>query len=77
MIIETDKINHFSAGLVISLPISIYSPIIVFSIITLIAITKELVWDQLMKKGTPELNDIFATVCGAVPVVCIQSGLGG
>ena len=73
MKIEQDKVLHFWVGFAIAsvlneVCISAHLEFAQYSILFLvsaIAIAKETLWDGLLDMGTPELNDVFATVSGA------------
>lgn len=62
-----DKIKHFLVGLSVSLVAGIwYTPGLGLTCAALSGIWKEVVWDRLLKKGTPELLDFVATMVGGV-----------
>jgi len=64
-----DKILHFVAGIGVTLFFSIViSPVwgVLFGIA--FGIGKELIWDEWLKKGTPEVLDFLATALGSLLV---------
>lgn len=67
-----DKKLHLLAGLALSgLAGLLLCPLTGFIIAAVVGAAKEIVWDWLMKKGTPEWWDFWATVVGGL----IGSGL--
>ena len=61
--LEDDKLKHVVLGLLIySSATHVIGPYMALALTVLIAAGKELVWDMLLSKGTPELDDFFATV---------------
>ena len=73
-----DKLKHFLLGVAISLFFgTLISPVVGFALGVMAAITKELIWDKWLKKGTPELMDFLATALGAFLVLLILKYLGG
>jgi hypothetical protein len=66
-----DKLQHFMAGLVIALLFGwLVYPAFGFFIAVLIGGLKEMVWDILLDRGTPEMRDFVATSQGGI-VGCI------
>ena len=67
MRVPKDKAMHFCAGLTLSIVagLTLY-PIAGLATAAVIGALKEIVWDWLLKKGTPELLDFVATVAGGV-----------
>ena len=61
-----DKLYHLIAGFVIAISIGLFSPMLGLIIAVLAGIAKDVVYDLLLKKGTFELLDIFATAVGGV-----------
>ena len=65
--IGRDKIKHFFAGLAIAIVAGLsFCPLIGLATAAVIGALKEIVWDWLLKKGTPEFLDFVATVAGGV-----------
>ena len=65
MIFKQDKLKHLLAGIGISLVFGVqFSPLIGLITAAIIGALKEIIWDWLLKKGTPELLDFVATVAG-------------
>lgn len=69
-----DKIKHFIAGGVIAFLIGIWYPWWGLGVAIAIGAMKEEIYDRILKKGTPDVYDFFATVAGAV-IGCIFSFL--
>lgn len=62
-----DKQKHLLAGLALSLLAGLlFCPRIGLGTAAVIGALKEIVWDWLLKRGTPELLDFVATVAGGV-----------
>jgi hypothetical protein len=62
-----DKSLHLLAGLALSLLAGLlFCPRIGLAAAAVIGALKEIVWDWLLKKGTPEPLDFVATVAGGV-----------
>ena len=62
---EEDKIKHYDTcfNAVVKTPV-ILRPI-TFVVMILIGAAKELVWDLILRQGTPEWNDFVADCYGA------------
>lgn len=66
-----DKVQHFIAGLVIALLFGWFVyPAFGFFMSVLIGGLKEMVWDILLDRGTPEMRDFVATAQGGL-VGCV------
>jgi hypothetical protein len=66
-----DKQQHFIAGLLLSLLFGwLVYPAFGFFIAVLIGGLKEMVWDILLDRGTPEMRDFVATAQGGL-IGCI------
>ena len=64
---SSDKIKHLLAGLALSILAGLlFCPRIGLAAAAVIGAFKEIAWDWLLKKGTPELLDFVATVAGGV-----------
>jgi hypothetical protein len=62
-----DKKLHLLAGLALSLLAGLsLCPIVGLVTAAVVGALKEIIWDWLLKKGTPELLDFVATVAGGV-----------
>ena len=67
MRVPKDKAMHFCAGLALSILAGLFAyPMFGLLIAAAVGALKEIVWDWLLKKGTPELLDFVATVAGGV-----------
>ena len=65
--IPKDKQKHFLAGLALSLLAGLlFCPIVGLATAAVVGALKEIIWDWLLKKGTPEFLDFVATVAGGV-----------
>ena len=65
MIFKQDKLKHLLAGIGISLVFGVqFLPLIGLITAAIVGALKEIIWDWLLKKGTPELLDFVATVAG-------------
>jgi len=76
---QRDKLKHLLAGIGISLVFGVqFSPLIGLLIATIVGALKEIIWDWLLKRGTPEFLDFLATVLGgAIAYMAIKLILGG
>ena len=64
---QKDKKLHILAGLALSLVAGLlFCPLIGLAAAAVIGAFKEIVWDWLLEKGTPEFLDFVATVAGGV-----------
>ena len=62
-----DKKLHLLAGLALSILAGLFVyPLVGLATAAVIGALKEIVWDWLLKKGTPEFLDFVATVAGGV-----------
>ncbi len=62
-----DKKLHILAGLALAIIAGLlFCPLIGLATAAVVGALKEIVWDWLLKKGTPELLDFVATVAGGV-----------
>lgn len=78
-VFKQDKLKHLLAGIGISLLIGIVFPP-VWGLITaaIVGALKEIIWDWLLRKGTPEFLDFLATVLGgAIAYMVVKTVLGG
>lgn len=63
----TDGLLHLGVSLILCLIIAIFLPIWAAVLISLaVGVLKELIWDKLLKKGTPEWKDILADALGII-----------
>tara|TARA_B110000495_G_C22998514_1_gene589000 strand:+ start:203 stop:439 length:237 start_codon:yes stop_codon:yes gene_type:complete len=65
-----DKIQHFIVGLLLSLTGIIFTPLLLLGFI--FAFGKEL-YDHYTKTGVAEINDVIATLLGAILAVIITT----
>ena len=64
---SSDKQKHPLAGLALSILAGLlFCPIVGLATAAVVGALKEIIWDWLLKKGTPELLDFVATVAGGV-----------
>ena len=62
---KKDKKQHLLAGLALSLLAwLLFCPLAGLATAAVVGALKEIIWDWLLKKGTPELLDFVATVLG-------------
>jgi len=62
-----DKKKHTYAGLALSILAGLlFCPLIGLVTAAVVGALKEIIWDWLLKKGTPEFMDFVATVAGGV-----------
>ena len=62
-----DKQKHIFAGLALSLLMGLlFCPLIGLATAAVVGALKEIIWDWLLKKGTPEFLDFVATVAGGL-----------
>ena len=60
-----DKKLHLLAGLALSILAGLlFCPLIGLVAAAVVGALKEIIWDWLLKKGTPEFMDFVATVAG-------------
>ena len=65
MRVPKDKAMHFCAGLALSILAGLlYTPFWGLATAAVVGALKEIIWDWLLKKGTPEFLDFVATVAG-------------
>ena len=76
---QRDKLKHLLAGIGISLVFGVqFSPLIGLIAAAIVGALKEIIWDWLLKKGTPEFMDFLATALGgAIAYMVIKLILGG
>ena len=76
---KQDKLKHLLAGIGISLIFGVqFSPLIGLIAAAIVGALKEIIWDWLLKKGTPEFMDFLATALGgAVAYMAVKLILGG
>ena len=79
MIFKQDKLKHLLAGIGIGLVLGVqFSPLIGLIAAAIVGALKEIIWDRLLKKGTPEFMDFLATALGgAIAYMAIKLILGG
>ncbi len=79
MIFKQDKLKHLLAGIGISLVFGVlFSPLIGLIAAAIVGALKEIIWDWLLKKGTPEFMDFLATALGgAIVYMVVKIVLGG
>jgi len=77
--IKQDKLKHLLAGIGISLVFGVqFTPFIGLIIAAIVGALKEIIWDWLLKRGTPEFLDFLATVLGgAIAYMVVKIVLGG
>ena len=62
-----DKRKHAYAGLALALSAGLlFCPLVGLVTAAVVGALKEIIWDWLLKKGTPEFMDFVATVAGGV-----------
>ena len=60
-----DKLLHFTIGLIVSLIAgTLYTPVFGLLGAVLSGAWKEIIWDKVLSRGTPEILDFVATVAG-------------
>lgn len=65
MIFKQEKLKHLLTGIGIGLIFGVLSsPLIGLIAAAMIGALKEIIWDWLLKKGTPEFMDFLATALG-------------
>ena len=76
---QRDTLNHLLAGSGISLVFGVqFSPLIGLIAAAIVGALKEIIWDWLLKRGTPEFLDFLATALGgAIAYMAIKLILGG
>jgi hypothetical protein len=79
MIFKQDKLKHLLAGIGISSVLGVqFSPLIGLIAAAIVGALKEIIWDWLLKKGTPEFMDFLATAFGgAIAYMTVKLILGG
>lgn len=62
-----DKKLHILAGIALAIIAGLlFCPIVGLVTAAVVGALKEIIWDWLLKKGTPEFLDFVATVAGGV-----------
>ncbi len=62
-----DKKKHLLAGLALAIIAGLlFCPLVGLVTAAVVGALKEIIWDWLLKKGTPEFLDFVATVAGGV-----------
>ena len=76
---KQDKLKHLLVGVSVSLVFGVqFSPLIGLIAATIVGALKEIIWDWLLKKGTPEFMDFLATALGgATAYIMVKIVLGG
>ena len=76
---KQDKIKHLLAGIGVSSVFGVrFSPLIGLITVAIVGALKEIIWDWLLKKGTPEFMDFLATAFGgAIAYMAVKLILGG
>ena len=76
---KQDKLKHLLVGVSVSLVFGVqFSPLIGLIAAAIVGTLKEIIWDWLLKKGTPEFMDFLATALGgAIAYMVIKLILGG
>ena len=79
MIFKQDKLKHLLTGIGIGLVFGVqFSPLIGLITAAIVGALKEIIWDWLLKKGTPEFLDFLATALGgAIVYMVVKIVLGG
>jgi len=79
MIFKQDKLKHLLTGIGIGLIFGVqFSPLIGLIAAAIVGALKEIIWDWLLKRGTPEFLDFLATALGgAIAYTVIKLILGG
>lgn len=63
--IRKDDLLHIVCSIIIISSLKIFFPLWLSAIITFgVGILKELIWDKLLKKGTPDWRDIISDTIG-------------
>jgi uncharacterized MnhB-related membrane protein len=66
-ILQKDKLKHAIAGVALSIVAGLlFCPLVGLATAAVVGALKEIIWDWLLKKGTPELLDFVTTVAGGV-----------
>jgi hypothetical protein len=61
--IQKDKLLHFFVGsIILSLSLLFFNALISVSIVVVIAALKEIIYDDFLEKGTPEVEDFIYTI---------------
>jgi hypothetical protein len=76
---KQDDLNHLLVGISISLVFGVqFSPLIGLIAAAIVGALKEIIWDWLLKRGTPEFLDFLATALdGATAYIMVKIVLGG
>lgn len=69
---DKDKLKHLLAGLAIAIMAGLlFCPLTGLIVAAVVGALKEIVWDWLLKRGTPEFLDFVATALGGLVVYLI------
>lgn len=64
---KKDKLLHLIGGVYLYLFLALLiNSSIACGIVIIVGVMKELIWDRLLRKGTPEVMDTFMTSLGAI-----------
>jgi Flp pilus assembly pilin Flp len=79
MIFKQDKLKHLLTGIGIGLIFGVqFSPLIGLIAAAMVGALKEIIWDWLLKRGTPGFLDFLATALdGATAYIMVKIVLGG
>ena len=70
LLIPEDKANHVVYGWLIYFFFGFFfTPLITFGIVVLGGAAKEIIYDKILDKGSPEILDFFATI--SIPLLLI------
>lgn len=73
-IFRHDKLKHFFVGFFLFAGLSVFMENhLALCITAIVAVLKEIVWDGLMKKGTPEVRDIVYGVLPGLVIAMIEN----
>jgi hypothetical protein len=70
--IPKDKLLHFFLGSLISFPLILLFGFYGFLISIIIFAGKEIIWDKIFKKGTPEIMDFIYSIIPAIMFIIIK-----
>lgn len=73
--IKKDHLLHAMGGnyTVLATMIFTLDIVVIIAVLAFMAIGKEIVYDKILGKGTPELSDIFATVIGGLATLILMN----
>lgn len=72
-LLSYDKCLHFIVGVLLaSVLVHFLSPLSVLLVSLLIGVSKEVIWDMMMKRGSLEIMDVVYQIAGTLLILLIN-----